>query len=72
MIFDEEEKEALLNDRKNLAKFDRDIKRLIGLKKNETIEEFKNEYVRLHCVLSKEELLHRLEIIDELIDFIKR
>ena len=75
-IADTEDKELLDKERKNLNGLIsecKELKSLLHIKKllETDIDVLKNEYVRQHCNLSKEELLCQLTYFEDIIDFIK-
>lgn len=72
MLNDIDDKEALINDSKRLGNFHREINALVKVKIFSLFSNFKNEYVRNHANENKEELIHKLSIIDELIDYVNK
>lgn len=68
-ITDVEEKELLEKERKSLLQFKKDAEELLHIKNN--IEKYKQKYIEEHPKMTKDELLFRFQIIDDLYYFIK-
>lgn len=70
ILFEEEEREMLKCDCENLAK-STGSETLFHYKMLILIENFKKNYVHEHCKMTKDELLNKFEILDDLIKYIK-
>ena len=63
--------EELLSDSAKLRQWKIDTKEILGIEKDFNIQQLKYKYEKEHIYLSKDELIFRLNMYEELLKFLK-